>query len=171
MLWFTHLPAVQVWEFSFKMSLMCLFGIPAWDLVSPCLSCMRRSCGGPSVVITQTQPPAVPGRQRSSWEREFSSLVGAERAWMNWTHCGMARSDEMNPTLCQEAITHLVIPFELMERMMHMLSKGKINQCSYPSLIFCNTSISILSLEKGRRIREALTERLQASQSREGAEP
>lgn len=165
MLRFTRLPAVQGREFSSKMSLRCLFRSPAWDWMSPCLSCLRRSCEGPSVVSTQSWPPAVPERRGAPGKREFSSLVAAEGAWMNWMHCGMTRSDEMNPTPCQKAITHLVIPLELMERMMHMLSKGKINQCSHPSLIFCNTSISILSLEKGRRIREALTEWLQASQS------
>lgn len=74
------------------------------------------------------------------------------------TRLGMARLDEMNPSLCQKMITHLVIPLELMERMMHTLSKGKINHCSHPGLIFCNTSISILPFEKGRRIKEALTE-------------
>lgn len=164
MLWFTCLPAVQVREFSFKMSLRCLFGSPAWDLLSPCLSCLRRSCGGPCVVSTQSSYLLSQKGRGAPGKREFSSLAAAEGAWMNWIHCGMARSDEMNATPCQKAITHLVIPLELMERMMHMLSKGKIIQCSHPSLIFCSTSISILSLENGRRIREASTEWLQASQ-------
>lgn len=32
-----------------------------------------------------------------------------------------------------------------------MLSTGKINHCSHPGLISCNTSISILPFKKGRR--------------------
>lgn len=74
------------------------------------------------------------------------------------TRLGMARLDEMNPTVCQKTITRLVIPLELMERMMHMLSKGKINHRSHLGLIFRNTSISILVFEKGRRIKKVLTE-------------
>lgn len=95
----------------------------------------------------------------SSFEKEVFLTGSCRRRPDELTaRLGMARLGEMNPTLCQKTITHLVISLELMERMMHMLSKGKINHCSHPGLIFCNTSISILSFEKGRRIKEALTE-------------
>lgn len=73
----------------------------------------------------------------------------------------------MNPTLCQKAIMCLAIPFKLMEGMLHMLSKGKMSHRSHPGLLFHNTSISILSFEIERRIKEALTEQLQASENRE----
>jgi len=95
----------------------------------------------------------------SSFEKEVFLTSSCRRSPDELTtHLGMARLDEMNPTLCQKTIARLVIPLELMERMMHTLSKEKINHGSHPGVIFCNTSISILSFEKGRRIKETLTE-------------
>lgn len=95
----------------------------------------------------------------SSFEKQVFLTGHCRRSPDELTTClGMARLDEMNPTLCQKTITCMVIPLELMERMMHMLSKGKINHRSHLGLIFRNTSISILVFEKGRRIKKALTE-------------
>lgn len=105
------------------------------------------------------------------WKLSFCHWVLL--TWSPWERtalrfcCGMARVDEMNPTLCQKAIMHLVVPVELMERMLHELSKGKINHCSHPGLLFHNISPSISSFGKGRRTKEALTEWLQAPENRE----
>jgi len=102
----------------------------------------------------------------SHWKLPFWS-PGELTAHLGFRY-GMAKADEMNPTLCQKTVMCLAIPFKLTERMLHMLSKGKMSHRSHPGLLFHNTSISILSFEKGGRIKEALTEQLQASKIESG---
>lgn len=105
------------------------------------------------------------------WKLSFSHWILLTWSPWEWSAlrfcCGTTRVDEMNPTLCQKAIMHLVIPVELMERMLHKLSKGEINHRSHPGLLFRNISLSISSFGKGRRTKEALTEWLEAPENRE----